>query len=105
MLKRYQVLLPDWMEEYIKYLVDKYDLSFSEVIRGEICIAILCTVSKLYPDLKLDITPEEVFKMVEKDIQEGLEREEEYRMLSKIYHETRKAVEHRLKKEKEKKKK
>lgn len=44
MLKRYQVLLPDWMEEYIKYLVDKYDLSFSEVIRGEICIAILCTV-------------------------------------------------------------
>ena len=105
MLKRYQVLLPDWMEDYIKYLVDKYDFSFSEVIRGEICIAILCTVSKLYPDLKLEITPEEFFKTVEKNIREGLEREEQYRWLSKIYHETRKAVEHRFKKEKEKKKK
>ena len=105
MLKRYQVLLPDWMEDYIKYLVDKYDLSFSEVIRSEICIAILSAVSKLYPELKLDITAEDVFKMVEKDIQEGLEREEEYRMLSKIYHETRKAVEYRLKKEKQKKRK
>ncbi len=93
------------MEDYVIYLVDKYDLSFSEVIRSEICIAILCTVSKLYPDIKLDISSEEVFKMVKKEIQEGLEREEQYRILSKIYHETRKAVEHRLKKEKEKKRK
>jgi hypothetical protein len=93
------------MEDYIKYIVDKYDLSFSEVIRGEICIAILCAVSNLYPDLKLDITTEEIFKMVEKDIQKGLEKEEQYRVLSKIYHEIRIAVEHRFKKEKQKKKK
>jgi len=30
MLKRYQVLLPDWMEDNIKYYIDKYGLSFSE---------------------------------------------------------------------------
>jgi hypothetical protein len=93
------------MEDYVKHLVDKYDLSFSEVIRGQICIAILSTVSKLHPELKLDLSAEDVFKMVKKDIQEGMEREDQYRILSKIYHETRKAVDYRLKKEKKKKKK
>ena len=33
MLKRYQVLMSDWMEEYIKLVADKYGLSSSSVIR------------------------------------------------------------------------
>ncbi len=41
MLKRYQVLLPDWLEDYVKLLADKYDLSFSEIIRTIICNWIL----------------------------------------------------------------
>lgn len=105
MLKRYQVLLPDWLEEYIKHLADKYDLSFSEVIRAEICIAIICTVSKLYPNYKFGVTPEEVFGMIKKDIQADMERSEEIRMLSKVYFEARKAIEYRFNQEKKKKKK
>jgi len=40
-LKRYQVLLSDWLEDYIKFLSDKYDVSTSELIRIQLCIAIL----------------------------------------------------------------
>ncbi|NIO48501.1 MAG: hypothetical protein GTN73_03540 [Candidatus Aminicenantes bacterium] len=105
MLKRYQVLLPDWLEDYIKFLSDKYDLSFSEVIRVEICIAIINTISMLYPNYKFGITPEEILNMIKKDVQENMEKEEEHRMLSKIYFETRKAIEHRFYEEKKKKKK
>lgn len=105
MLKRYQVLLPDWLEDYIKYLADKYDLSFSEVIRVEVCIAVISTISKLYPDYKLGITPEDILKLIKQDAQENMEREEEHRILSKIYFETRKAIEHRFYVEKKKKKK
>jgi len=104
-LKRYQVLLPDWLEEYIKHLADKYDLSFSEVIRVEICIAIINTISKLYPDYKLGFTPKDILDWIKKDVQVDMERDEEHRMLSKIYFETRKAIEYRFNQEKKQKKK
>ena len=105
MLKRYQVLLPDWLGEYIKQLVNKYDLSFSEVIRVEICMAILSTVSTLFPEYKLGITPKEIFTKIQQHAEKGMEREEEYRILSKIYFETRKAIEYRVNKEKKLRKK
>lgn len=105
MLKRYQVLLPDWLEDYIKYLVDKYNLSFSEVIRTEICTSIIYKISKLYPNYKLGLMPEEILDMDKKDDQKNMERGEGHRMLSKIYFETRKATEHRFNEEKKRKKK
>jgi len=104
-LKRYQVLLPDWLEEYIKSLADKYDLSFSEIIRIEICIAIMSTISKLYPEHKFGLTPEDMLDWIKKDVQENMERDQEHRMLSRLYFETRKAIEYRLSQEKEQKKK
>jgi len=104
-LKRYQVLLPDWLEEYIKFVADKHDLSFSEVIRGEICLAILNTVPGLFPEYKPGITTKEIASLIKKDAEVGMERDEEYKILSKIYFEARKAIEYRLKKEKKLKKK
>lgn len=100
MLKRYQVLLPDWLEENIKLFADKYDLSFSEIIRAEICIAILATVPRQYPEYKPGITHDEIVKKLRENSEGKMEREEIHRMLSKIYFEARKAVEYRLEKEK-----
>jgi hypothetical protein len=105
MLKRYQVLLPDWLEDYIKLLVDKYDLSFSEVIRTMICNWILASVPDLYPELKLGLKPKDIHEMVKAEAQENMEREDVHRMLSKIYFESRKAAEYRMDQEKKKKKK
>jgi len=104
-LKRYQVLLPDWLEDYIKILVEKYDLSFSEVIRVELCFSILSSVAHLYPEHKLGITPKQITEMVKNNVQDTMERDEMHRYLSKIYFETRKAIEHRLAQEKKQKKK
>lgn len=104
MFKRYQVLLPDWLEDYIKYLVNEFDLSFSEVIRVELCISILITISKIFPEYKPGITGEEIANLIEQNIKKPLEREETHRIMSKIYFETRKAVEYRLKKSEKKKK-
>ncbi|UCC41588.1 MAG: hypothetical protein JSV96_09305 [Candidatus Aminicenantes bacterium] len=105
MLKRYQVLLPDWLEDYVKLLVDKYDLSFSEVIRTMLCNWILATVPNLYPELKLGLGPKDIHEMVKAEAQEDMNREDVHRMLSKIYFESRKAVEYRMAQEKKKKKK
>ncbi|NIM58868.1 MAG: hypothetical protein GTO16_08000 [Candidatus Aminicenantes bacterium] len=104
MLKRYQVLLPDWLEDYIKLLVDKYDLSFSEVIRAMICNWILATIPNLYPELKLGFASKDIHELIKAEAQENMEREEVHRILSKIYFESRKAAEYRMAKEQKKKK-
>ena len=98
-LKKYQVLIPEWLEEYIKFLEEKYDLSFSEIIRAEVCFSILNTVNHFFPDYKSSLKPQEILEMMKDKFRNDLEREEIYRILSKIYFETRKAVEHRLSKE------
>ena len=105
MLKRYQVLLPDWLEDYVKLLADKYDLSFSEVIRALMCNWILASVPNIYPELKLGITPKDIIEMVKAEAQDNMKREDMHRMLSKIYFESRKAAEYRIAQEKKKKKK
>jgi hypothetical protein len=105
MLKRYQVLLPDWLEDYIKLLVDKYELSFSEVIRTMLCTWILATVPSLHPELKLGLNPKDIHEMAKAEAQENMNREDVHRMLSKIYFESRKAVEYRLTQEKKNKNK
>jgi len=104
MLKRYQVLLPDWLEDYVKLISDKYDLSFSEVIRTMICNWILTAMPNIYPELKLEISPEDIYEMIKSEAQDNMEREDIHRGLSKIYFETRKAVEYRMAQEKKQKK-
>ena len=105
MLKRYQVLLPDWLEDYVKLLVSSYDLSFSEIIRTMMCNWILSSVPILYPELKLEIMPKDILEMVKAEAQKNMEQEDIHRMLSKIYFESRKAAEYRIAQEKKKKKK
>jgi hypothetical protein len=104
-LKKYQVLIPEWLEEYIIFLSEKYDLSFSEIIRSEVCFSILCTVTHTFPDFKPSLKPSELLELMKERLQSSIEGEELHRLLSKIYFEARKAVEHRLSKELPSKKK
>ncbi len=105
MLKRYQVLLPDWLEDYHKFLVDMYDLSFSEVLRISLCIEVLTMVPLLCPGYKPGITVEEMSKLIKRKLEEKMDQDELHRLMSKVYFEARKAVEYRLAEEKKKKKK
>jgi hypothetical protein len=98
-LKRYQVLLPDWLGDWVEHLVDMYDLSFSEIIRAEICYSILAGTANLYPDHKLGLTVQEISKLSKKNATEEMNRDEMLKTISKMYFETRKAVEFRLDKE------
>lgn len=104
MLKRYQVLLPDWLEDNIIFFAEKYDLSFSEVIRAEICTAILATVPRQFPDYKPGVTHDDLINGMKKYAKAEIDRGELHRLLSRIYFETRKAVEYRLEREKKRKK-
>ncbi len=95
MLKRYQVLLPDWMEDNIQYYVSKYDLSFSEGIRAELCSAIIATVQIQFPEYKPNITLEGIIDRLKKMQGRKTNKEEINQILSKVYFEARKASDYR----------
>ena len=99
MLKKYQVLIPEWLEEYILYLAEKHDLNFSEILRSEVCLSIICTVTHFFPDYKSGLKPQKILEMMKEKFADDIEREEIHRFLSKLYFEARKAVEYRLSEE------
>lgn len=99
MQKRIQAVLPDWLEEYINFIADKYDISVSEAIRAQICLAVISLVSEVYPDYESEFTAKDIFESVGQFDREKIDREKFLKLLSKTYFEARKAVEFRLKKE------
>jgi len=103
MQKRYQVLIPDWLEKYIQWGVKKYGLSFSELIRLEICQAVLAMMHARYPEYKPGYTTEEFLEGINKFDEGKMGSEELDKILSTIYFEARKAIEYRFAQEKIKK--
>jgi hypothetical protein len=94
--KRYQVLIPEWLEDYIKLGVKKFGLSFSELLRLEICLSVISTMEALYPAYKTTFTTKEVFQAAQRYAGGKVDREERDKLISKVYFEARKAIEFRL---------
>jgi len=97
MLKRCQVLLTDWLSEYAKFISETYDMSFSEAVRVLMCLGAIQAVSELKPQVKPNLHLKKIVKSFKKRGNDKLRVEKFHRSLSFIYHETRKAIEIRLK--------
>jgi len=102
-MKSYQVLLPRWLERPIKKRVDQLEVSFSEVLRIQVCLAVLAFQTVLYPEYKPGIELESLLNELKKIIHGNHGKEEILDLYSDIYYETRKALEYREKQEKKKK--
>jgi len=96
MLKRCQVLLTDWQEEYIRKGSERYDQSFSEVLRIFLCEGFLHLIPLLHPEYKPGITGKELAAMTRKSGNPNTTIEQRHNLVSKLYFEARKAVEYRM---------
>lgn len=96
-MKTYQVLLPNWLEKYIKHRSDLYDLSFSEIIRIQICFTILSFQSVLFPEYKSDFSHKDILEVFKKNGKNKNNRDETLEFCSKIYFEARKALDYQFK--------
>ena len=103
MLKRYQVLLSDWQEEYVKFLVEKYGMSFSEVIRVLVVLEAIMTTGHLYPEYKPSIPLKNLMNELKELSKPGRNEEEMNKLISDAHFEARKAIEYRMGREKKKK--
>ena len=98
MFKRYQVLLPDWLEDYIKVGVKSYGFSFSELIRLEVCLSILAQIPAIHPEYKPSLNIKDILISINQASAGRFDKKEIDRFVSKIYFETRKAIEYRKQK-------
>ena len=104
MLKRYQVLLNDWLADYIKFLCEKYDASFSEVIRLSLCMEYAYTITLSHPEYKTKLNHKKVVHEMDDLIKSERFLEENHKIISRTYFEARKAIEFALEKERKSKK-
>ena len=104
-MKSYQVLLPNWLERPIKKRVDQLEVSFSEVLRVQVCLAVLALQNTLYPEYKPGIKLEDFLRSIKMFLDGSHEKSEILQLYSDIYYETRKALEYRVKQEREAEKK
>lgn len=96
MYKRFQVLLTDWQEAYLRYVCEKHDYSFSEIIRVFLSVGILYFIPLLSPDYRPGITKKQLLKMTKNVAKLASTEAERYQFISTVYFEARKAVEYRL---------
>lgn len=96
MQKRYQVLIPGWLEDYLKLGVKKFGVSFSELLRLEICLSVISTMEALYPAYKTTFSVKEVFQAAQRFSKGKVDKEEVDKLISKVYFEARKAIEFRF---------
>ena len=96
MQKRYQVLIPEWLEDYIKLGVKILGVSFSELLRLEICLSVISTMEALYPAYKTTFSVQEVLQAAQRYAKGKVNKEEMDKLISKVYLEARKAIEFRL---------
>lgn len=91
--KKFQVVLPDWMENYLQMISKKYDLTISELLRLDLSLSFICFIKYFYPEYK-GIEIKDLGIPVAKDVPalEKIDRERMHRILSRIYFEARKAA-------------
>ncbi|MBU1061955.1 MAG: hypothetical protein KJ952_04475 [Candidatus Omnitrophica bacterium] len=107
MLKRYQVLLDEWLARHLQIIAKKYDISFSETIRWCTCMHAGRSISKAYKGTKFksEKFDKRHLEIVRKRNKKGIVDDiEVHRFLSDLYYETRKAIEDWEKQEKKKNK-
>ena len=94
MLKRYQIIMDDWLADYWKEISVRMDVSFSEMIRLALCKHIMDVTEFAFPKHpgKVD---EKMFKEIVKSrsVAKGFASEDLHRYMSQLYFEARKACE------------
>ena len=94
MLKRYQVLLDDWMAEHYRLMSREHDVSFSEMIRMALCADVLQATSIAFPKYKAKLDWDKMKKAMQvRKIEDAMEKMEFHEFLSQVYFEARKATE------------
>ena len=94
MLRRCQVLLTDWLEEHMKLIAKRADISFSEMIRIMLCYGVLRTAPEVFPECKTKVDKKLLTNLTREATNLKTQLERKYQLASRLYFETRKLIEY-----------
>ena len=100
-MKAYQVLLPHWLENHVKNRAELLDMSISETLRIQICVAVLSFHHVQFPEYETKMTVKCLSEILRMCLTKTIPRDEIHQLMSEIYYETRKALEYRYKNDKD----
>jgi len=95
--KKFQVVLPDWMEEYLQTIANQLDLTVSELLRLELSLGFIFFIDSIFAQFKAPNL--EIFGIPKANaVQwlENLDRDKMRTILSRISFEARKATDYHL---------
>jgi hypothetical protein len=94
MLKRYQVLLDEWLADFLKERAELHDISFSETIRVALCMYYGNMIAEMCPGYEFDFSYKKLVPMMKNPSGKNTSEEAMHKMISDIYFEARKAMDH-----------
>jgi hypothetical protein len=104
MLKRYQVIINEWLADALKETAKEHNLSFSEVLRLAACLYAGGLIKELHPEYPFPFDSKKIKEIMTKHTEGKISSKEIEKTLSEIYFETRKALEFSKTKKTDKKK-
>lgn len=93
MIKRYQILLNDWLGDHLSTIAKKYDISMSEATRLVLCLQVPKLASIVYSKIKPAALDKKLVTTIKKYNNNKASRMELHKLISDIYFEARKALE------------
>ena len=92
MLKRYQLLLNDWLADHIKKMAKRYGTSFSELLRAIAYLEYISLIEIEYPQYKDKLDKELLNKQIKSGNLDAMGKEQFRLSISKLNFEARKAI-------------
>jgi hypothetical protein len=93
-LRRKQVMITGWLDDFIKMVSQKYDISYSEVLRLCTSYFFAITLAAVNPKrYKMSITPQKIALVLKQRETDKRGFEESRKLMADIYWETKKILE------------
>ena len=93
MLKRYQILMNDWLADFVKERAKGFDISFSETVRMALCVYYTLLLSQDCKECKTGMTMKKNAAATKRWLESPEPLEEMHKAMSRVYFEARKAIE------------
>jgi len=95
MLRRKQVMISDWLDDSIQYVSNRYDISYSEVIRVSVAYFLGGILAEADPKYKMSVSWKDIAKLVEQSWDVKADLEETRQVIYDIYGEAKKILKNR----------
>jgi len=101
MLNRYQIMLNNWLSDYLKIIAKKYKSNLSEMVRISLCLSIGRLISQ-YCKCDFNFNEKKLLEMMKKFPPSKQEAKARKALINNLYFECRKIIDCHLEKLKKK---